>query len=99
MRPDAAPPTRSIRHRSFDMIGERAHYGNGTSTQEAGASIVGLAVVGLVAGASAWALTRRRLPRRPGKRRPDMPTLAGGRGLHVEREITISRSPDELYAE
>ena len=26
-----------------------------------------------------------------------MPTLAGGRGLHVERTVTVERSPDELY--
>jgi len=26
-----------------------------------------------------------------------MPTLAGGRGLHVERTVTIQRSPDEVY--
>ena len=28
-----------------------------------------------------------------------MPTLAGGRGSHVERTVTILRSPAELYAE
>jgi uncharacterized membrane protein len=26
-----------------------------------------------------------------------MPTLAGGRGLHVERAVTVQRSPDEAY--
>ena len=26
-----------------------------------------------------------------------MPTLAGGRGLHVERTVTVQRSPDEAY--
>jgi uncharacterized membrane protein len=48
-------------------------------------------------GASAlWIWTRPRTPH-AAKRRPDMPTLAGGRGLHVERTITVQRSPDELY--
>jgi uncharacterized membrane protein len=43
-----------------------------------------------------WAWSRPR-PAHNEKRRPDMPTLAGGRGLHVERTITVQRSPDEIY--
>lgn len=43
-----------------------------------------------------WAWSRRR-PTAPAKRRPDMPTLAGGRGRHVERTVTVQRSPDEVY--
>jgi uncharacterized membrane protein len=43
-----------------------------------------------------WAWSRRR-PAATAKRRPDMPTLAGGRGLHVERTVTVQRSPDEVY--
>jgi uncharacterized membrane protein len=35
---------------------------------------------------------------RPVKTRPDMPSLAGGRGLRVERAVTVMRSPEELYA-
>ena len=41
-----------------------------------------------------WSRPRPALKR---KRRPDMPTLAGGRGLHVERTVTVQRSPDEAY--
>ena len=43
-----------------------------------------------------WVWFRPR-PARKGKRRPDMPTLAGGRGLHVARTVTVQRSPDEAY--
>jgi uncharacterized membrane protein len=66
-----------------------------------------LAMLVLAAGAGAWIATRlvgagnghalevgRELA---GKRRPDMPTLAGGRGFRVERTMTINRTPDELY--
>ena len=41
-----------------------------------------------------WSRPRQALK---GKRRPDMPTLAGGRGLHVERTVTVQGSPDEAY--
>jgi uncharacterized membrane protein len=54
-----------------------------------------LLVVLLGAGAL-WVWSRPR-PRHDAKRRPDMPTLAGGRGLHVERTVTVQRSPDECY--
>ena len=61
---------------------------------------IGGAVALVVAiGAGVWALERARHGRRVPKRRPDMPTLAGGRGAHVERTVTILRSPAELYAE
>jgi uncharacterized membrane protein len=43
-----------------------------------------------------WVWSRPR-PAHKEKRRPDMPTLAGGRGLHVERAVTVQRSPDEIY--
>jgi uncharacterized membrane protein len=43
-----------------------------------------------------WVWSRPRPPHKA-KRRPDMPTLAGGRGLHVERTVTVERSPDEVY--
>ena len=54
-----------------------------------------LLVVLLGVGA-AWAWSRPR-PAHRAKRRPDMPTLAGGRGLHVERTVTVQRSPDDAY--
>lgn len=68
---------------------------------------VRLAVLVLAAGAGAWVMTRLAGPRNghalgngrelDGKHRPDMPTLAGGRGFRVERTMTINRTPDELY--
>ncbi len=63
-----------------------------------GALLLGISTVALV-GATAWALAKPRGPWNPDKRRCDMPTLSGGRGLHVERSVTVMRSPDELYAE
>ena len=58
--------------------------------------VVALSAVALV-GASAWLLTKPRRPMHLDKERPDMPTLAGGRGSAVERSITVMRSADELY--
>jgi uncharacterized membrane protein len=55
------------------------------------AGLVGVAAAG-------WALMGRRQEFRFDKRRPDMPSLAGGRGLRVERTVTVMRSADELYA-
>jgi len=50
-------------------------------------------------GVGTWAITRRRrTPRLVPKRRPDMPSLAGGHGLRVERAVTILRAPEELYS-
>ena len=57
-----------------------------------------VALVALV-GAGVWAVEHARRKRGVRKGRPDMPTLAGGRGSHVERTVTILRSPAELYAE
>ena len=56
------------------------------------AAVVALAGGGFLAWASQGGL------RGIDKRRPDMPTLAGGRGLRVERTVTVVRSPAELYA-
>ena len=70
--------------------------------QGGSAGVVRLAVLVAAAGAGAWIATR--LVNRgnghdgtEGKRRPDMPTLAGGHGFRVERTMTINRTPDELY--
>ena len=43
-----------------------------------------------------WVWSQPR-PESRAKRRPDMPTLAGGRGLHVERTVTVQRSPEDVY--
>lgn len=56
-----------------------------------------LALAGV--GVGAWALASARQARRVSKRRPDMPALAGGHGSHVERTVTILRSPADLYAQ
>jgi uncharacterized membrane protein len=57
-----------------------------------------LALVAVAVGVGAlWAWSRRPRRRDAVKRRPDMPTLAGGRGLHVERTLTVQRTPDDLY--
>ncbi|HZS32460.1 MAG TPA: SRPBCC family protein [Methylomirabilota bacterium] len=42
------------------------------------------------------AVQRRRRPGPP-RRRPAMPTLSEGRGVHLERTVTIQRAPDEVY--
>jgi uncharacterized membrane protein len=65
---------------------------------EAGRIASAVALVALV-GAGLWAIEQARQGHRTGKRRPDMPGLAGGRGFHVERTVTILRSPADLYAE
>jgi uncharacterized membrane protein len=67
-----------------------------TNTQRA--LLVGLSAAALV-GISAWIAVRPSRPLNPDKRRPDMPSLAGGRGMHVERTVTVLRPVDELYAE
>src|SRR5262245_34566878 len=49
-------------------------------------------------GVGVWAVARGQRERtRPHKTRPDMPSLAGGRGIHVERAMTIMRSREEVY--
>ena len=53
----------------------------------------------VVVGASAWIAARSQRQFNPDKRRSDMPALARGRGVHVERSMTVMRSPEELYAE
>jgi uncharacterized membrane protein len=64
-----------------------------------GVRIAGAVALVALVGAGVWALEHVRRGRPVPKRRPDMPTLAGGRGSHVERAVTILRSPAELYAE
>jgi uncharacterized membrane protein len=59
-------------------------------------AVAAIALVAVVAG-GAWALTATRRPRRADKRRPDMPALAGNKGVHVERTVTIQRTAAELY--
>lgn len=56
-----------------------------------------LAVVALL-GAGGWMLNAARRARPKPRRRPPMPTLAGGRGLRVERTVTVLRPQEELYA-
>jgi uncharacterized membrane protein len=68
--------------------------GSGRITRQASGPAT-LLVVLLGVGAL-WVWSRPRPPH-TAKRRSDMPTLAGGRGLHVERTVTIQRSPDEVY--
>lgn len=56
----------------------------------------GTILVVILGAAAIWAWSRSR-PAPKAKRRPDMPTLAGGRGLHVERTMTVQREPGEVY--
>jgi uncharacterized membrane protein len=57
----------------------------------------GLVILAILLGAGAvWAWSRTSQRQTP-KRRPDMPTLAGGRGVHVERTMTLRCSPEEAY--
>ena len=56
-----------------------------------------LALMALAVGAGALWVWSRAPGSRKLKRRPDMPTLAAGRGLHVERTVTVRRSADEVY--
>lgn len=63
------------------------------------ARIAGAVALLALIGAGVWALEHLRQGRGVPKRRAAMPTLAGGRGSHVERTVTILRSPAELYAE
>jgi uncharacterized membrane protein len=53
-------------------------------------------LVALLGVGALWVWSRPRAGGKP-KRRPDMPTLAAGRGLHVERTVTVQRSAEELY--
>ena len=68
------------------------------SRSNRGADALGLAALVLVAGAGAWGMTRLLSPRNGRReRRHGMATLSGGRGLRVERTMTIMRPADELY--
>jgi uncharacterized membrane protein len=56
-----------------------------------------VALLAVMVGLGAlWVWSRPR-GARTAKRRPDMPTLAGGRGSHVERSVTVQRPPEEVY--
>ena len=81
--------------RARTMASAAPELGAGRSVQKAPGRPATLLVVLLGVGA-VWAWSRPRPPHKA-KRRPDMPTLARGRGLHVERTVTVQRSPDELY--
>jgi uncharacterized membrane protein len=72
---------------------------NGKYAQPTAKGLVGLATLAALAGAGAWTISRARQRQRADKRRPDMPALAGGRGLRVERTVTIMRPAADLYAE
>ena len=56
-----------------------------------------IALMALAVGAGALWIWSRAPGSRKTKRRPDMPALAAGRGLHVERTVTVRRSADEVY--
>jgi uncharacterized membrane protein len=60
--------------------------------------VLGLSAA-VVVGVGTWMATRPERSMNPDKRRPDMPALAGGRGRHVERSVTVMRPAEELYAE
>ena len=74
-------PDRTVPSAAPDTSGRITRQGPGRSAT--------LLVVLLGVGA-AWAWSRPR-PAHRAKRRPDMPTLAGGRGLHVERTVTVQQ--------
>ena len=54
-----------------------------------------------VVGVGMWMVARRRsalTSSHTATARPSMPSLARGRGLHIERAVTVMRSPEELYS-
>jgi uncharacterized membrane protein len=61
-------------------------------------AVAAVGAVAVAAGVWAVAAATRHEPRAVAKRRPDMPSLAGGRGARVQRAVTVLRSPEELYA-
>ena len=78
----------------------------GRQATTGGSDAMRLALLVLAGGVGAWIVMRLANARNghalehrdlDGKSRPDMPTLAGGRGFRVERTMTINRTPDELY--
>lgn len=68
-------------------------------TDTGGARIAAAVALAMLVGGAAWAIDRARQRRQVAKRRPDMPALAGGKGIQVERTVTILRSRDVLYGE
>ena len=52
---------------------------------------LGLTALAVVAGAAAWVVAQRRVAR------PDRPAPARGRGLRVERSVTVTRPAMEIY--
>jgi uncharacterized membrane protein len=68
-----------------------------TTDRKAWAATGALTVVAMAAGA-AWVASRNPRWTHDGKRHPDMPALAAGRGARVECTVTILRSPESLYA-
>jgi len=53
----------------------------------------------VVVALGAWIATRPERPRNPWKQRSDMPALAGGHGVHVERSVTVMCPAEDLYSE
>src|SRR5215470_15420700 len=53
-----------------------------------GAVWIGVSLAAAV-GVGAWVLARPRRASAPAPNRTAMPTLAGGRGVHVERTVTV----------
>jgi uncharacterized membrane protein len=88
-------PTSNVPYGRDRTIPPAAPDSSGWITRQGPGRSATLLVVLLGVGA-AWAWSRPR-PAHRAKRRPDMPTLAGGRGLHVERTVTVQPSPDEAY--
>jgi len=68
-----------------------------TSTKYHGPLLLGVSAA-VAVGAGVWLATRPDRRFDHGRRRA-MPALAGGRGVHVERCVTVMRSPEDLYAE
>ena len=62
-----------------------------------GARIVGAVALMAMVGAGVWAAEHSRKGRRTAKRRSDMPALAGGKGIHAERMVTILRSDSACH--
>jgi len=69
------------------------------SQRDAARTIVLGLSAGVIVGVGTWMATKSQRRVNPDKRRPDMPALAGGRGVHVERSVTVMRPAEELYTE
>ena len=85
-------PTSNVPYGRDRTIPPAAPDSPGRITRQGPGRSATLLVVLLGVGA-AWAWSRPR-PAHRAKRRPDMPTLAGGRGLHVERTVTYEKDRD-----